>query len=64
LTSRQIQIPEDLCAAIEAKFGHKFASVQELLTFLLRELLRDAATQADQAEERLIEQRLRELGYL
>jgi hypothetical protein len=34
------------------------------LTFVLRELLRDEALQADLAEERIVEQRLRELGYL
>jgi hypothetical protein len=31
---------------------------------VLRELLRDDASQADQQEQRLVEERLRELGYL
>jgi hypothetical protein len=38
--------------------------VDELLAFVLRDLLRDESAQADQAEQRLVEQRLRELGYL
>jgi len=30
----------------------------------LRELLRDESTQMDQAEQRVIEQRLKDLGYI
>lgn len=61
---RAVQLPAELCAAAEKRFGHKFASVEELLTFLLQDLLRDDADQADLTEQRLVEQRLRELGYL
>ena len=62
--SRIVQLPADLCGAAESKFGHLFINVEELLTFILRDLIRDDATKADQAEERLIEERLKELGYL
>jgi hypothetical protein len=61
---RQVQLPQDLCAAAEKKFQLQFGTLEELLTFVLRDLLRDDALQADLAEERLVEQRLRELGYL
>lgn len=61
---RAVQIPENLCAAAEKRLGHKFASLEELLSFLLKDLLRDDACQADLAEQHLVEQRLRELGYL
>jgi len=61
---REIRLPEDLCAAAEKKFVQKFGSVEELLTFILRDLSRDEALQLDQAEQRMIEERLRELGYL
>jgi hypothetical protein len=59
-----MQLPGGLCAAAEKKFGQVFGSLEELLTFVLSDLLRDDALQADQAEQRLIEERLRELGYL
>jgi hypothetical protein len=61
---RDVQLPEDLCAAAEKKFGHVFGSLEELLVFVLRDLSRDEASSADQAEQRLVEERLRELGYL
>jgi len=61
---RTIQLPADLCAAAEKKLGQRFGSLEELLTFVLRDLTRDEARQFDEAEQRLVEQRLRELGYL
>lgn len=61
---RNVQLPSDLCLAAEKKFGHAFASLEELLTFILRDLVHDSAAQLDQAEQRLVEERLRALGYL
>lgn len=61
---RTVQIPEDLCAAAEKRFGRVFGSLEELLAFVLRDLSRDEAARSDQAEQRLVEERLRELGYL
>lgn len=61
---RIVQLPADLCAAAEKNFSHLFGNVEELLTFVLRDLVRDDASKADQAEERLIEDRLKDLGYL
>jgi len=61
---REVRLPQELCTAAEKKFQHQFGSLEELLTFVLRDLLRDEALQADLAEERMVEQRLRELGYL
>jgi hypothetical protein len=61
---RDVQLPADLCAAAEQKFGQRFASLDELLAFVLRELLRDEGAPFDQAEQRLVEERLRDLGYL
>jgi hypothetical protein len=61
---RDLHLPADVCAAAEKRFGHVFGSLEELLVFLLRELLRDGACSADQAEQKLVEDRLRELGYL
>lgn len=62
--TRDVRLPADLCTAAEKKFGHSFGSLEELLVFVLRDLARDEACRADQAEQRLVEERLRELGYL
>jgi hypothetical protein len=61
---RDLRLPADVCAAAEKKFGHVFGSVEELLVFVLRDLLRDEAGSADEKEQRLVEDRLRDLGYL
>lgn len=61
---RTIQLPADLCAEAEKKFDSVFGNVEEMLAFVLRDLLRDEARAADEAEQRLVEERLRELGYL
>jgi hypothetical protein len=61
---RDVQLPADLCSAAEKKFGHVFASLEELLIFVLRDLARDEADRFDEDEQRLVAQRLRELGYL
>jgi hypothetical protein len=61
---RDVRLPADLCAAAEKRFAGTFASVEELLVFILRDLSRGEASQFDEAEQRLVEERLRELGYL
>ena len=61
---RDVRLPAGLCAAAEKKFAQKFSTLEELLTFILQDLLRDEALQLDQAEQRIIEERLRELGYI
>jgi len=62
--TRPVQLPEELCAAAEQKFAPRFASLEELLAFVLRQLLSDRAEQADAEEQHMLEQRLRDLGYL
>jgi hypothetical protein len=62
--SRVIRLPEDLCAAAEKKFAGRFASLDELVAFLLRELVSGDTLELDQAEQAAVEQRLRDLGYL
>jgi hypothetical protein len=61
---REVRLPADLCAAAEKRFGKKFANVDEILTAVLRDLANDDVSALDQSEQRLVEQRLRELGYL
>ncbi len=61
---RSVHLPAELCSRAEKKFGEKFGSLEQLLEFVLSDLLRDEAVQADQREQLIIEQRLRDLGYL
>jgi hypothetical protein len=61
---RQLNLPADLCARAEQKFGQRFASIEDLLVFVLKDLTDDRASQMDAAEQSLIEARLRDLGYL
>jgi len=61
---RQISLPEELCASAERQFGGQFGSFESFLEFVLRELARDDAEVLDQAEQALLEKRLRDLGYL
>ena len=62
---RPVNLPADLCRQIEAKYvGTHFATLEELVSFLLEELAKDDATQMNADEERIIEQRLRDLGYI
>jgi hypothetical protein len=61
---RGVRLPAQLCHDAEQQFAGRFSSVEELLVFVLQELLRDQATQMDQAEQRVIEQRLKDLGYI
>lgn len=61
---RNIGLPAELCLQAEKRFSERFGSLEQLLEYVLRDLLRDDAAQADEGEQRIIEQRLRELGYL
>jgi len=61
---REVCLPAELCAAAEKKFSQRFSTLEELLIFVLRDLSRDEALQLDHAEQRIIEDRLRELGYI
>jgi len=62
--TRDVRLPAELCAAIEQKFAQTFGSLEELLIFVLRDLSRDDAAQFDQNEQKMVEERLRDLGYL
>ena len=61
---RQISLPEELCASAEQQFGARFGNLESLLEFVLRELVRDDAETLDKAEKAVLEQRLRDLGYI
>ncbi len=62
--TRVVRLPADLCSAVERKFAGHFADLEELLTLLLRDLSQADEAKFDRNEQRLVEERLRELGYL
>jgi hypothetical protein len=62
--SCEIRLPADLCAAAEEKFGGTFRSVEELVIFLLRELISRNSADMDRADQAVVEERLRALGYI
>ena len=45
---REVRLPDELCNDAERRFGARFGSLEELLVFVLRELLRDQAAQMDE----------------
>jgi hypothetical protein len=61
---RTLQLPEDLCAAAEKSLTGRFESLEALLSFLLQEIAKDEASRLDLAEEQILAQRLRDLGYI
>jgi len=63
-TRRHLSLPEDLCATAEQRFGSKFESLESLLEFVLKELTDTKSDTLDQSEQALLEERLRNLGYI
>lgn len=63
-TTRTVNLPEELCRIAEQKFAHRFGLLDDLVTELLRQLLRDDALKMDENEQRIVEQRLKDLGYI
>jgi len=62
--TRTVNLPEELCRAAEQKFAHRFAVFDELVAELLRQLLRDSALKMDDNEQHIVEERLKDLGYI
>jgi hypothetical protein len=61
---RQVTLPEDLCSVAEKLYEKQFPSLEKLIVFLLQEVSRQDAARPDQVEQRIIEARLKALGYI
>ncbi len=60
-----ITLPAELCAQLEARYlGDRFATLQELVEFILQDLVNDEASDPEAREQEIIERRLQELGYI
>ena len=62
--SREIKLPADLCVAKEQNFGGTFCTADDLVIFLLQELIRGDTVGLDRADHAVVKQRPRDLGYM
>jgi len=63
-STREVRLPSRLCETAEQRFGTRFGTLENFLTHVLEQLVRDDASQMDQEEQRIIEERLKDLGYV
>jgi hypothetical protein len=61
---RTVRLPEQLCCDAEKWLAGRFDNLEALISFLLQEVVRDDTAKLEQAEEKLVQQRLKELGYI
>ena len=60
-----IELPRDLCEAVEKKYiGERFKDMNALIEYLLEQIIDDEALRMDEDERELLEQRMRDLGYI
>ena len=62
--TRSVELPASLCETVEQRFSAHFGGLEPFLTYVLQELVRDDSKQMDDAERRLVEDRLKNLGYM
>lgn len=61
---RSVRLPEELCAQAEYWLKGRFENLEALITFALQEIIKEEGSKLDQEEEELVQQRLRDLGYI
>jgi len=59
-----VRIPEPLCEDAENWLKGRFENLEALITFALQEIIKDEGTKLDRQEEEMVQQRLRDLGYI
>ena len=59
---RDIRLPAELCNDAERCFAARFASVEDLLVFVLQELLRDQALHTFDAKDLTVGSKVFEIG--
>lgn len=64
VTLREVHLPAELCEVAEHRFGARFGTLDNFLAYVLEQLVRDEAAQMDHEEQRIIEERLKDLGYI
>jgi hypothetical protein len=61
---RSVRLPEELCAQAERWLKGRFDSLEALITFALQEIVNQDDGKLDEQEEEMVQQRLRDLGYI
>jgi hypothetical protein len=61
---RTVHLPSALCDSVEKKYGARFGTLEEFLGYALRELVREDVARMDEEENRIVQERLRDLGYV
>jgi hypothetical protein len=61
---RSVRLPEELCEQAERWLKGRFDSLEALITFALQEIVNDDGGKLDEQEEEMVQQRLRDLGYI
>jgi hypothetical protein len=62
--TREVHLSAELCKKAEQRYSSQFGSLEQFLEFVLQSLVKDDAEQMDQSEQRIVEQRLKDLGYI
>jgi hypothetical protein len=62
--TRDLKLDFSLCDAAEKRFGARFGGLEPFLNSVLKELVREDSAQMDQSEQSIVEQRLKDLGYI
>lgn len=63
-STREVRLPGGLCEAAEQQFAARFGTLENFLTYVLEQLVCEDASQMDRREQRIIEERLKDLGYV
>jgi hypothetical protein len=61
---RDLRLASALCLRAEKMYGARFGTLEQFLTHILEQLVREDATKMDQEDQRIIEERLKDLGYM
>lgn len=61
---RSVRLPEEVCEQAEHWLKGRFENLEALVTFALQEIIKDEGGKLDQQEEEMVQQRLRDLGYI
>jgi hypothetical protein len=63
-STRTITLPSEICDIAEQRLGSQFNTLDEWVSTVLKQLLVDETVRMDLAEQTLLEERLKALGYL
>jgi len=59
-----VRLPDELCIEAEKWLKGRFENLEALISFALQEIIKDEGAKLDQQEEEMVQQRLRDLGYI